>query len=50
MDLAGCDREKPDGVGRQSIKEEKYVKQSLSKLGYGYHGCTKLMLISKVRY
>lgn len=36
MDLAGWDGEKMDGAGRHFVKEEKHVKQSLSKLGYGF--------------
>lgn len=34
IDLAGADRNKLDEVGRQSVKEGKYVKKSLSQLGY----------------
>ncbi|KAI9186654.1 hypothetical protein LWI28_019602 [Acer negundo] len=34
VDLAGADRNKLDDVGRQGVKEGKYVKKSLSQLGY----------------
>ncbi|KAJ0103675.1 hypothetical protein Patl1_04029 [Pistacia atlantica] len=34
IDLAGADRNKLDEVGRQSAKEGKYVRKTLSQLGY----------------
>lgn len=34
IDLAGADRNKLDDVGRQSAKEGKYVRKTLSQLGY----------------
>lgn len=34
IDLAGLDRNKVDDSGRQCAREDKYVKKSLSRLGY----------------
>lgn len=34
VDLAGADRNNLDDVGRKGVKEGKYVKKSLSQLGY----------------
>lgn len=37
VDLAGADRNNLDDVGKQGVKEGKYVKKSLAQLGYGLH-------------
>lgn len=37
VDLAGLDRDEIDGANKHYTKEEKYVKKSLSRLGYEYY-------------
>jgi kinesin family member 15 len=34
VDLAGLDRDEFDGANKHYTREERYVKKSLSKLGY----------------
>lgn len=34
VDLAGLDRDEFDGANKHYTKEERYVKKSLSRLGY----------------
>ncbi|KAK2639918.1 hypothetical protein Ddye_027713 [Dipteronia dyeriana] len=47
VDLAGADRNKLDDVGRQGVKEGKYVKKSLSQLGYLVNSLAEATQIGK---